>query len=361
MPDTRPRVVFNADGVCNACSFHATKSAVDWDERKRAFIDLARSMKRHPAYDCIVPFSGGKDSAVIAWRLKNELGLKPLLVTYGQMIWTPAGKHNFNAVCDRGFDILYWRHDQEVSRKLAKRFLIERGHPKAHYDAGINAVPVIAAKSLGIPLIVYAEHGESEYGGRVLSERHRMERDLEEVLENCVGDDARNWAVDWISEASLYPYIYPDDVTGLKAVYFSWFFPWDIYANARLAFDRLDFRPAHIERTPDGAHWRWGRSDGSFEGFDSIDDAIDDLDFCLMHRKFGFGRATRMASRLIQNGHMTRDDGLKWVEKYDGEFPSVFLPDILRYLGMERTELERIVDLHTGVGRGIANEFTERA
>ncbi len=83
-------------------------------------------------------------------------------------------------------------------------------------------MPVIVSKDRGIPLIVYAEHGDSEYGGRVLSERHRRERDLEEVLEHCVGDDARNWAGEGVSEADLYPYIYPDDVGDTLAVYYSW-------------------------------------------------------------------------------------------------------------------------------------------
>jgi len=345
MPDTRPRVTFT-DGVCNACHFHETKMDVDWKSRREEFMDLVKSMKRHPAYDCIVPFSGGKDSAAIAWRLKNEYGLNPLLVTYGQMIWTESGKHNFEAVCNAGFDIVYHRVNQEVSRQLARRFLMERGHPKVHYDAGINACPVIEARDRGIPLIIYAEHGDSEYGGNILSERHRRERDLEEVLEHCIGDDPRNWAVDGLTEKDLHPYIYPDDIGDTKAVYWSYYHYWDIYKNATLVRDAMGFKPAHEHRTPDGAHWRWGRSDGSFEGFDSLDDAIDDLDFFLMMKKFGFGRATRMASRLIQYGHMTREEGMKYVDKYDGEFPETYLPVVLKYLRMTRGELEEIVEQH---------------
>lgn len=347
MPSTRPRVVFT-DGICNACRFHDEYARTDWASRKAEFLDLVKAHKRHPAYDCIVPFSGGKDSSAIAWKLKYELGLRPLLVTYGQLLWTDVGRRNWNRVCEAGFDIHYVRADQSVSRKLARRFLIERGHPKNHYDAAVNAVPLIAAANFGIPLVIFAEHGESFYGGHVLSENHRRERDLAEVLENQVGDDARNWAVDGISEADLYPYIMPENAPEkAKAVYFSYFFKWDIYENALLCRDVMNFEQAQ-NRGPGyhGPRGWWGKSDGSFEGFDSIDDQIDDLDYFMMHVKFGFGRSARMASRLIQMGHMDRETGLEMVRRFDGEFPHTYLPAVLDYVGMDRVALMALIDKH---------------
>ena len=379
MPSTRPRISFDEEGVCNACRFHESKAQIDWQARAEEFRSICRGAKSHSAstgavYDCIVPFSGGKDSATVAWRLR-EAGLRPLLVTYGQLLWTDVGRRNFDAVARAGFDILYWRVDQRVSRALARRWLVERGHPKLHYDAGVNAVPLITAVKFGIPLVFYAEHGESEYGGHVLSEEHRKTRDLAEVLENQVGDDARNWATDGISEADLYPYIMPQSATypelciegtgdimdslkwrpvPIKAYYFSHFFRWDIYENAKFARERLNFWQAnHCEfgnnyyfAAQNGLPEWWGKSDGSFEGFDSIDDMIDDLDYWLMHIKFGFGRSARMASRLIQNGHMTREQGLELVRRYDGEFPRTYLPKVLEYLDMTEPELVEIVDRH---------------
>ena len=350
MPDTRPRMEMRPDGLCPPCHYHLNvKPKIDYRGREKEFIDLIESMKLHPTYDCIVPYSGGKDSAVIAYRLKHELGFNPLLVTYGQMMWTESGKHNYDRIrhMGEGIDCLYFAMNQRVSKKLCRRFLIERGHPKAHYDAAINAVPILIAKQMNIPAVIYAEHGETEYGGLVRNKRAQKERDLEEVLEHCVGDDARNWVGEGITEQDLYPYIYPEDVGGVRAFYWSYFFRWDIYENAIFARDKLGFKPAHIHRTPLEAHWKWGRSDGSFEGFDSLDDCIDDLDFFMMHRKFGFGRATRMASRLIQYGHMTREEAIPLVGKYDGEYPLIYLSRVLEYLGMTEEELQAIITQHT--------------
>lgn len=343
MPSSRPRITFE-NGVCNACQFHERRHEVDWNARKAAFLDLVSAHRKHPVYDCVVPFSGGKDSATIAYKLKSDLGLHPLLVTYGQLLWTDVGRHNFDQVAKAGFDIIYWRVNQDVSRKLTKRFMIERGHPKNHYDAGVNACPIRTAKDMGIPLVVYAEHGESEYGGHVLSEEHRKVRDLAEVLENQVGDNPLAWARDDVTERDLYPYLYPDLADGeVTAVYYSYFFPWDIYENARVSRETLGFRQAQ-NGLPEV--FQWGKSDGSFEGFDSIDDKIDDLDFYMMHVKFGFGRATRMASRLIQKGHMTRDEGFELVKMYDGEFPETYLADVLEYMDMTRTELMTCIGSH---------------
>jgi N-acetyl sugar amidotransferase len=352
MPSSRPRVVFT-DGVCNACRWIPEYKQTDWDQRKTEFLELVKRKKRHPVYDCIIPFSGGKDSASIAHRLKYDLGLRPLLVCFGQLLWTDVGRRNLHRVADAGFDIFYWRVDQSVSRRLARRFFIERGHPKQAYDSAVNSVPLITAINFGIPLVIYAEHGESFYGGHVLSEEHRRRRDLAEVLENQVGDDARNWAVDGITEADLYPYIMPDKVDDIEAVYYSYYFPWDIYENAKYCREKMGFETAkHMSRWwpdnefPRGFEGWGGKSDGSFEGFDSIDDMIDDLDYYMMHIKFGFGRATRMASRLIQFGHMKRDRGLRQAKRFDGEWPGTYLEPVLDYLDLSVVNLHDIIDQH---------------
>lgn len=349
MPSSRPRIVFDEEGVCNACRNAERKHEIDWDGRRLEFIELANRMKQHSAYDCIVPFSGGKDSAVVAYKMR-ELGLRPLLVTFGQMMWTDVGRRNFHRIADAGFEINYWRVDQQVSRNLARRFFIERGHPKAHYDAAVNAVPLLTALAFYIPLVVFAEHGESEYGGLVRNPEATQVRDRAEVLEHQVGDDARNWVGDGLTERDLFPYIYPAEnrlaAYGVKAVYASYYFRWNVYKNAAFAKDRFGFEQAQNGVAANLPQRWWGKSDGSFEGFDSIDDKIDDLDYYMMYVKFGFGRATRMACRMLQSGHMARDTALDLACRYDGEFPHTYIDDIARYLGMSVTEIIETSDRH---------------
>ena len=94
---------------------------------------------------------------------------------------------------------------------MSKRFFLERGNPKVAWDAGVNAGPVQIALNYNIPTVFYAEHGESEYGGHVLSEEHKKQRDINEFLEHLVGDDPVNWVSgNEIKESDLSPYIFPD-------------------------------------------------------------------------------------------------------------------------------------------------------
>ena len=87
LPDTRPNLVIEANGFCNACNSHGEKSFIDWDKRSADLTDLvAYARKNNHKYDCVIPVSGGKDST---WQVLKvlELGLKPLCVP-----WRPPGR-----------------------------------------------------------------------------------------------------------------------------------------------------------------------------------------------------------------------------------------------------------------------------
>lgn len=338
-PSSRPRIGFT-DGVCNACRYAEQKRSIDWAARRVEFLRLIEPYRaKDGSWDCVVPWSGGKDSSSIAYRLRFEFGLNPLLVTFSPLIPNEVGGHNREAMLHLGFDNIFVRPNQRVARKLARRFFRERGNPKVAWDAGINAVPVKIALKFGIKLIFYAEHGETEYGGRVLHEDSAKFRDFTEVIEHQVGDDPRNWTDEEITQADLNPYLYPDaDELGradLRVCYFAYFFRWSMFENYQFVRQNIDFRGNAK-----------GRTDGTFTDFDSLDDKIDDVYYYLQSIKFGFGRAVRDASRMIQNGHLTRAEGLELARKYDGEFPGEFLRENLEYLGLTETEFRDLVDRH---------------
>ena len=340
-PSSRPRVVFDTEGVCNACRNAEEKQKIDWMAREQEFLQLIDPLRGRPGmpYDCVVPWSGGKDSSSIAYKLKFDYGLNPLLVTYSPMIPNEIGHHNREEMVRLGFDHVFFRANQKVLRHLAKRFFVERGNPKVAWDAGINAVPVQVAVNYGIPVVFYAEHGESEYGGRVLSEEHKRTRDFTEVIENYVGDDPRNWVGGVVSERDLALYTYPplDKVAavGVKAYYYGYFFRWSMYENYMFIKDKINFK-TNVK----------GRTDGTFTNFDSLDDKIDNLYYYMQFIKFGFGRAVRDASRMIQNGHMSREEGLDLARKYDDEFCFEHFDEVIEYLDLSVSEFRATVDRH---------------
>lgn len=340
MPNSRPRIVFDEEGVCNACKNAVEKENIDWVARKREFTDLIEQYKsKDGSWDCIVPWSGGKDSSSIAYKLKYEFGMNPLLVTFSPMIPNEVGNHNREELLLKGFDNIFFRPDQKVHRKLAKRFFIERGHPKVAWDAGVSVIPIQVAVKYKIPLVFYAEHGDSEYGGKVLKEESRKIREFTEIIEHLIGDDPRNWEDEDITVNALNPYIYPAIAkvkeVGIKALYFSYFFKWSMLENYNYIKDKYDFKTCPK-----------GRTDGTFTNFDSLDDKMDNVYYYFQFIKFGFGRAVRDACRMIQNNQMTRQKALELAKRYDSEFPYEHFGDVLQYLDMTKDEFTEIVDKH---------------
>ena len=81
VPSTRPRITFTGK-TCNACQNNKNKKEIDWDKRKKEFIRIIDSnLGKNNKYDCI-ELSGGKDSSMIAYILKFEFNLNPLLITF---------------------------------------------------------------------------------------------------------------------------------------------------------------------------------------------------------------------------------------------------------------------------------------
>ncbi len=345
-PNTRPRIVFNNKKICNACVNAKQKLVVNWKTRKKQFLDIIKKIKRNTKqnqnkYDCIVPWSGGKDSSSIALKLKFEFGLNPLLVTFSPLIPNQVGQDNREEILKLGFDNIFFRPNQKISRYLSLRFLTERGNPKVAWDAGVNSLPVQVAINYNIPYIFYAEHGESEYGGLVLSKKNLIYRDSREVIEHQVGDHPENWIDKTVTKNDLTPYIYPNEKiinnSEIKIMYFGYFFKWSMFEN----FNYIK------KNVPNFNLNREGRTIGTFTNFDSLDDKIDDLYYYMQYIKFGFGRAIRDASRLVQNKHLTRKEAIKLVRKYDGEFPKRDLSNVLEYLNLRnKEELNKIIDLH---------------
>ena len=340
-PSSRPRVVFDEEGICNACINAMDKSVnIDWQKRRQEFLQIIDSYRsKDGSWDCIVPWSGGKDSSAVAYKLKYEYGMNPLLVTVSPQLPTEVGIYNREGMSKAGFDNMYFRPDQKIHRYLARRFFIERGDQKIPWTTTVNTIPIIMAVKLKIPLVFYAEHGESEYGGKVLSEESKKMRDFTEVLEHQIGDDPRNWTDDSVSEKDLNPYIYPDldaiKSVDVKALYFGYFHKWSMFENFDYIKEKIDFKTHPNGRTP-----------GTFTNWDSLDDKSDVLYYYMQFIKFGFGRAIRDASRMIQNGHMTREEGLKLAKKYDGEPVIEYFSDMLDYLNFTEKEFWEVVDKH---------------
>lgn len=340
MPSSRPRIFIDKNKICNACKYKLSRKKIDYKKRERELENiLSKYRSKKGEYDCIVPWSGGKDSSYIAHMLKFKFNMNPLLVTFSPLIPSDVGIHNRRALIKSGFDHLHFTADTKISSYLSKRFFIERGNPKIAWDAGINAIPIKTAIEKKIKLIFYAEHGESHYGGRVLNKNSEKIRDLEEIFEHQVGDDPKNWIDDNVKLTDLNPYIMPSKSimkkSGINCLYFAYFNDWDVYRNYEYIKKKIDFK-THPK----------GRSPGTFTNFDSLDDHIDSIYYHMQYIKFGFGRSWRDASRQIQLGKINVKKAKKYIQDFDSEIDDDDLTKTLDFLNMNRYEFFEIIDNH---------------
>jgi len=335
----RPRITFDDEGVCSACR-HAERKRrdIDWEQRERdlrALLDLHRSADG--SYDVVVPASGGKDSSMIAHQLKHEYGMHPLTVTWAPNVWTDIGFENWRRFVDSGFDNILGMPAGDVNRRFVRVATEIMGDPFLPFIYGVKAFPIRMAIKHGIRLVMYAEDGEVEYGG----ETKNADRGTIDVAEDMArqyfsGFEPESWARYGLSVGELQPYLMPSAreiaEARLDYRYFGHYRKWVPQENYYYAAEHVGFR-ANPER-----------SEGTYSKYASLDDKLDGFHYYLGFIKFGIGRATSDAAHEIRDGHLTREEGVALVRRYDGEFPAKHLDVFLEYVGLDRDELDKIID-----------------
>lgn len=335
-------IAFDAEGVCDACRVAELKESIDWDERERELLDLlAQHRSKDGSPDVVVPGSGGKDSVYAAHVLKHRYGMHPLLVTWAPSIYTDWGWRNLVRWQSIGYHQLH-TPNREVNRLLVRLSMENLFHPFACFIYGQKALaPKIAARH-NIPLVMFGE-SESEYGNSK-AEFANPRRDARYHTSNAVSlggvgcDDLVGKY--HLSKHDLEPYlpVDPDEIARAKVDtrYLGYYLKWKPQNSYYYAVEHLSFE-CSPERTP-----------GTWSKYSGIDDKIDDLHFWTTHVKFGIGRATYDAAQEIRSGDITRDEGIRLVERFDGEYPERFEAELLEYLsvpGMPRLTRESLFDL----------------
>lgn len=96
LPETMPYITFNDEGVCNYCTNYKPRNA---PKPKEVLFDLVEPYRRVSGNDCVVPFSGGRDSCYALHLIVNELKMKPVTYTYDWGMVTDLGRRNISRMC----------------------------------------------------------------------------------------------------------------------------------------------------------------------------------------------------------------------------------------------------------------------
>lgn len=344
----RPRTILDAEGVCNACRYAERKEKIDWSAREAELVALLdRHRSKDGSFDVIVPSSGGKDSAIVAHQLKARYGMHPLTVTWAPFKYTDIGWKNYVNMVDAGFDNVMMFPDGKLHRKLARTAFELKGDHWEPFAYGQKAFAFHMAVKFGIPLIFYGENGEVEYGGSMKNENRPYETvdDWDELYFKGAGPDKLFKAgVDLgfltpeeANPGAMAKYLPPSaaQISGLGAEmhWWSYYHKWVPQENFYYAAEHTGF-----EANPDG------RTESTYSKYASLDDKTDGFHFYLAYIKFGLGRATRDAMMEIRSGHITREEGVALVHRYDSEFPKKYFTEFLDYLGITEEHFHEVID-----------------
>ena len=168
MPDTRPGITFDAEGVCSACRHYEARKNVDWDARFKefeAYCDKYRGMNGPGGYDCAVAVSGGKDSHFQVWMLKEVMHMNPILFSVEDNFpMTQAGIHNLKNICEEfGCTIISCKPNIKVQKTLMRKFFEKYGKPTWYVDRLIYTFPLHMAAKFNTPMLCYGENVSFEY------------------------------------------------------------------------------------------------------------------------------------------------------------------------------------------------------
>jgi N-acetyl sugar amidotransferase len=324
---------FDKNGVCDACRTAEIKDGINWGMREEELIKLLdKHRKNDGSYDCLVPGSGGKDSAYQAHVLKYKYGMNPLTVTWPPILYTDYGLKNWKNWLDSGFDNISFYRNGKVMKLLTRLSIENLLHPFQTFILGQkNLAPKIAAAH-GINLIFYGEN-EAEYGNPIAdnmtSLRDKSYYSFEHLNEIYLGGVTVSELIEKydVRLSDIMAFLPPKaedlEKANIEVHYLGYYLKWtpqEVYYYA-------------VENT--GFKARPFRTQGSYSKYSGIDDKIDDLHFYTTYIKFGIGRTSYDASQEIRNKHLTREEGIALVKRFDGEFPDRYFEDVMNYIEME--------------------------
>lgn len=338
LPDTHETVRFDEQGVCNICRQAEQKhEVIDWEERRKWLDEIVSKYKGKGQYDCIVPFSGGKDSTFQLWFVVRELGMKPLVVRFNHWGYRPLVQENNTRTFKKlGVDVLEFTANWQVVKKLMRKSLEETGDFCWHCHTGVFAHTMQIAVKFGIPLVIWGE-ASSEY--RAFHSPDEIEtldeKKFEEVVDLGINADKMYELLEGtVSKRDLMPFEFPSkeqmERLGAKPIYLGNYIPWHTKHQVETIKRELGWQGQAVEGIPE--EYDYEKIECRWQGI---------RDYC-KYIKRGHGRTNHLACIDIRNGEMSREEGVRLCQEYDGKRPAS-LPLFLEIVGLTEEEFVKIL------------------
>lgn len=341
-PETHETILFNKDGICNICEQQEFKStSINWSERLLELESLVDQYRNKYDYDCIVPFSGGKDSVWTLYYLVKKLKLKPLVVRFDHGFLRPNLNENTKRVSrELGVDVHHFSPNWKVSQKLMLQSFLEKGDFCWHCHTGIFAYPMQVAIKYKIPLIIWGEPS-AEYTAYY---RFDQKEEVDEKRFNRyvnLGISAEDMLIRLqgaVNERDLNPFRYPSikklQEINCRSICLGTYVPWNVKQQVEIIKKELGWKGDQVENIP---------SEYNYEKIECYMQGVRDY---IKYIKRGYTRPSHLASIDIRNKEISREKGMKLIEKFENKRPPS-LDIFLDFIGISEKEFEEIVLQHS--------------
>lgn len=340
-PETHETIMFDQAGVCNICNqIEYKQTKIDWKDKKRELDELIETYRGKYDYDCIVPYSGGKDSTWTLYYLKKYYDLKILVVRFDHGFLRPNLESNTKKVQRKlGIDFHHFTPNWKVVQKLMLQSFLEKGDFCWHCHTGIFSYPMWVAIRYQVPLIFWGEPS-AEYTAYYDYEQQEEvdEKRFNRFVNLGINADDMYYRLNQsVDKRDLKPYSYPPlaELRKLKyrSVCLGSYVPWDVKSQVKIMKEELDWTGDTVENVP---------AEYDFEKIECYMQGVRDY---IKYIKRGYTRPTHLASIDIRNNRMTREQGMDQLENYEGKRPPS-LDLFLDFIGLTEDEFMTIARSH---------------
>jgi hypothetical protein len=227
LPDTFPGISFDAGGVCNYCRNTPVASAEEKIQHRERFERLIEEKRRAEGFDCILAYSGGKDSTYTLMMLRRTYGLKVLAFTFDNGFVSHRAMENIREVTDRlGATSMVLKPPFELMRRVFARASDKVFYSPKTLDRAssicttcigmVKALVLKTALNHRIPLVAYGwSPGQAPISSAVMQTNPRIQRisqrTVKDPLVREVGDEVLPYFLDDV-DLSTDPALWPVNV-----------------------------------------------------------------------------------------------------------------------------------------------------
>ncbi len=315
MPETNEGMAFDELGVCLACRSQEQKMRIDWSAKEKQLRKLLEDAKSKAGnnYDCIIPISGGKDSAFQLHILCKVYGMKPLAVTFSHNWWSDIGRENLWRVLEV-FDVdhMMYTPRRGLVDNLARQSLPLIGDACWHCHSGVYSYPFHVATKFKIPLLIYGESFAEASGRSTYTSEAQGEKEMVSYAwKNSAKVSCDKMVSQKVSRKDLVLFQPPSSEelkeAGIYGIHLGDYLFWDHERQTEFLVNEYG--------------WKEDKREAAYKHYKSVECRMAGVHDYAKFVKRGFGRGTDEAAQDVRSGLMTREEAFELIKDVDFERP----------------------------------------